>query len=87
MKQFSFVTTARTDDHKVSVEINYGDEEFAFISQESGEFEIYIYPHLEGKYWKFNVEKFQTAIEYAKKCLLKKKDMTFDEFVDEWARK
>ncbi|MBS0649648.1 MAG: hypothetical protein JSR93_00655 [Verrucomicrobia bacterium] len=70
-KEFSFRIASDVNKEKVFVEVFYGDDQWAEISQEEKDPLVIFFSPSNAKYWEFS---FQEALEIllkAKECLLK----------------
>jgi hypothetical protein len=57
------------DREKLVAMIDYGNEQWAEINQESTDFVVEIYPRRDGKPWLFDFNEMMSALESAKRRL------------------
>lgn len=69
-KRFSFRIASDTSKEKIFVEIFYGDDQLAEVSQEGSEPKLVLLRPVGSKYWEFSLEEAMEAFEEAKKNLL-----------------
>ncbi len=69
-KRFSFRIASDTSKEKVFVEIFYGDDQLAEISQEGQGPKLVLLRPSSSKYWEFPLEEAMKAFQEAKKSLL-----------------
>lgn len=68
--RFSFRIASDTSKEKVFVEVFYGDDQLAEISQEGPEPMLILLPPSNSKYWEFHLEEALEAFQEAKKSLV-----------------
>ena len=69
-KRFSFRIASDTSKEKVFVEVFYGDDQLAEMSQEGPEPMLILLRPSNAKYWEFPLEEALEAFQKAKKNLL-----------------
>jgi len=69
-KRFSFRIASDTSKEKVFVEVFYGDDQLAEISQEGSEPKLILLRPSSSKYWEFPLGEAIEAFQEAKKSLL-----------------
>ncbi|NGX56365.1 MAG: hypothetical protein K1060chlam5_00603 [Candidatus Anoxychlamydiales bacterium] len=70
MENFRITIASLPDRENLVAEISYKNNQFAEISQETGELKIQFYKHPQKDYWEFSMDDILQIIEKAKKQLI-----------------
>lgn len=71
MERFRITIASLPDRENLVAEITYDGIEWAEISQETAQMVVQFYPHPHRKIWEFPIDEALSALEDAKKRLLK----------------